>query len=470
MQQISQAAELESAVPSEGTMAERHLEIAVRYLQTNILTFPVIVFCFVALLHVWHPLAPLLAWAGVAIVTWLVALNLYRRFLSDRKRGELLNGWTIAICAALFVSTGVFVSVAPLFWVDGDRLNNVLLYVILAAALTSAGAQTAPSLPLLVSNMTPCSIVFLFCSLAHEVWPLSLGLAALQVCFIILVALYAQAGWRMTRQMLQLRDEKRSLIERLKRSLEQSTSERARAVAASRAKSEFLANMSHELRTPLNAILGFSEMLRDDAFAPRRSEYAGLINDSGQHLLALINDILDLAKIEAGRLSLRDEVVDLGSVAADCQELMAMRARASGLAIAVELAPALPTVRADSRALKQILLNLLSNAVKFTPAGGRIAIFGRLTALGDFEFGVEDSGIGIADEDQAKVFESFGQSGDGAFTSDKGTGLGLAIVKGLVGALGGNVALQSGLDRGTRVTVTLPTERVLADEVLNAAE
>src|SRR5262249_29320252 len=152
------------------------------------------------------------------------------RFLGARDRSESLTLWTVALCAALFVSTGAFATAAPWFWVQGDRLNNVLLYVVVAAGLASAGAQTAPSRPLLISNLTPYSLAFLFSSLAHEDWPISLGLVALQVCFIVLVALYAQASWRMTHQMLELRDEKRTLIERLKGSLNESLSERARAV------------------------------------------------------------------------------------------------------------------------------------------------------------------------------------------------------------------------------------------------
>jgi two-component system cell cycle sensor histidine kinase PleC len=375
----------------------------------------------------------------------------------------------VAICAIQFVSTACFVMVAPLSWVEGDRLNNVLLYVVLAAGLASAGAQAAPSLPILATNLTAYALTFLYCSLAHEAWPLSAGLAFLQSLYIGLVVLYSHASWGMTHQMLELRDEKRSLIDRLKKSLDQSTSERARAVAASRAKSEFLANMSHELRTPLNAILGFSELLRDDSFAPRRGEYAGLIHESGHHLLALINDILDLAKIEAGRVELRDEQVSIGTLTADCVELMKVKARAGGIAIADHVDPGLPWVRADARALKQIMLNLLSNAVKFTPAEGKVSVFARLTALGEMEFGVEDSGIGIAEEDLSRVFENFGQGRHDAIdTENKGTGLGLAIVKGLATALGGSVSLRSRLNHGTCVTVVLPPERVTMQEARRA--
>jgi two-component system cell cycle sensor histidine kinase PleC len=453
----------------EGSLAQRHLEIAARYLYTNLLPFPLIVIGFALLLHIWHPVTPLAIWAAATIAAWIFTINIFRSFLGDPRRGERLDRWALIICATLFVSTACFVSIAPLFWVEGDRLNNILLYVVIAAGLASAGAQAAPSLPVVVSNVGPYSLVFLYTSLAHEVWPINVAIAVLQILFIVLVGLYAHAGWRMTHEMLLLRDEKRSLIARLENALEVSTTERARAERASLAKSEFLANMSHELRTPLNAILGFSDMLREDAFAPKRREYSTLIHDSGQHLLALINDILDLARIEAGRLALREEAVKMSDLATECIELIAVKVREGKTAIVTNIAPGLPNILADARAMKQIMLNLTSNAVKFTPPGGMIVVFARLTALGEMAFGVEDSGIGIAEEDQLRVFESFGQGRHDAVAADKGTGLGLPIVRGLAAAHGGSVSLQSRLNEGTCVTVFMPAERVLSPAVAKAS-
>jgi signal transduction histidine kinase len=219
--------------------------------------------------------------------------------------------------------------------------------------------------------------------------------------------------------------------------------------------------MSHELRTPLNAILGFSELIASRIFErdpERNTEYAALINSSGKHLLALINDILDLAKIEAGRWKLEESEVDLHIAARDALQLVAWRAREHEVVLVNAVPADLDLLYADERAVKQILLNLLSNAVKFTPQSGQVTAFAHQDAE-SFCFGVTDTGVGIADEDQTRVFDSFGQGKHDIAMADKGTGLGLAIVKGLVEAHGGNVSLESKVGRGTRVTVNLPAER-----------
>jgi two-component system cell cycle sensor histidine kinase PleC len=445
------------------TLELRHLETASRYLLTNLLPLPLIVVALAVLLHLWHGTRPLAIWAGVTIATWSVTIFLLYKFLNDGRRQESVAQWRIAICASVFVSAASFVAVAPLFWVDNDRLNNVLLYVLIAAGLASAGAQSAPSLPVLIANLVPYCVVFLSLSLAHEKYPLALGLAFLQACYIALVALYARAVWQLSHEMLQLREEKRLLIDRLKGALAMANEERTRAQAANRAKSDFLANMSHELRTPLNAILGFSEMLESDDFAPRRREYSKLIHESGHHLLTLINDVLDLSKIEAGRYAVHESELDFGLLAGDCVEMLRGKASESGLAVVAELAPNLPVVMADVRAIKQILLNLMSNALKFTPPGGSVSVFGRVCRNGEFAFGVRDNGIGIAEEDRERVFENFGQGRQDALTMERGTGLGLPIVKGLAAAHGGRLELESLLGKGTCVTVFLPASRLSPD-------
>jgi two-component system cell cycle sensor histidine kinase PleC len=220
--------------------------------------------------------------------------------------------------------------------------------------------------------------------------------------------------------------------------------------------------MSHELRTPLNAILGFSELVASRMFEkePERvHEYASLINSSGRHLLSLINDILDLAKIEAGGRRLDEAEIDLRCLADDALQLVAWRAKDNGVRFE-NLIDEVPLLYADERAIRQILLNLLSNAVKFTPRQGLITTFARQAANGALVFGVEDTGVGIAPEDIDKVFDTFGQGKHDIKLADKGTGLGLAIVKGLAEAHGGHVALESQVGKGTRVSVTIPGRRV----------
>jgi two-component system cell cycle sensor histidine kinase PleC len=234
--------------------------------------------------------------------------------------------------------------------------------------------------------------------------------------------------------------------------------EKTRAEAANRAKSEFLANMSHELRTPLNAINGFSEIMVGELYGPlgdrRYKEYAGDILSSGQHLLALINDILDMAKIEAGKLNLKFEPISIEEVAEDAIRLMRNRADDAGLTLAADV-PDLPDVEADYRAVKQVLLNLISNAVKFTPRGGVITVRASVTAT-ELELTVRDTGIGISKEDLDRLARPFEQVETQHAKTQQGTGLGLALTKSLIEMHGGRLVMESEPGMGTTVKVILP--------------
>ena len=226
---------------------------------------------------------------------------------------------------------------------------------------------------------------------------------------------------------------------------------------ASRHKSEFLANMSHELRTPLNAIIGFSEVLHERLFGDvndKQAEYLADILASGRHLLALINDILDLSKVEAGRMELDRADFDLPAAIGNALSLVRERAQRRGIALASTLDPAIGTIHADERKVKQVLLNLLSNALKFTPEGGAIGV--RAGVEGAFvEVAVSDTGVGISPEDQAAVFEEFRQVG-AASKKVEGTGLGLAISRKFVELHGGTIRVESELGRGATFAFTLP--------------
>jgi two-component system cell cycle sensor histidine kinase PleC len=241
--------------------------------------------------------------------------------------------------------------------------------------------------------------------------------------------------------------------------------EKIRAEGANKAKSEFLANMSHELRTPLNAINGFSEIMVNELFGPlgdkRYAEYAQDILTSGQHLLALINDILDMAKIEAGKLNLKFEPLRVLDAIEDSARLMRNRAEAAGLELVIEV-PELPEIEGDMRALKQVLLNLLSNAVKFTPRGGRITILAALEMGPQGErvrVGVKDTGIGISDKDMERLARPFEQIESQLSKTQQGSGLGLALTKSLVEMHGGAVEIDSAPGKGTTVSFTLPLQQ-----------
>jgi len=231
------------------------------------------------------------------------------------------------------------------------------------------------------------------------------------------------------------------------------------AESANQTKSEFLANMSHELRTPLNAIIGFSEMIKGGYFGPLESkyqEYAKDINDSGEHLLGIIADILDISKVETGELGIEKEEVDLAETAAACEMMVSDRAEEAGVTLTFDVAADLPLLHADPLRLKQVLLNLIGNSIKFTPVGGRIMVSGEIMGDGGLAMAVRDTGIGIAEEDIAIVLERFGQVRDGHTRAHKGAGLGLAVAKSLMQLHGGTLEIESELGKGTTVTVTFP--------------
>ena len=254
---------------------------------------------------------------------------------------------------------------------------------------------------------------------------------------------------------------------------------RAEAERANVAKSRFLATMSHELRTPLNAIIGFSEMLREEGAlmidAKQRRDYAQLINESGHHLLSVVNGILDMSKIDSGNFEIMPEPIATGPVIAECCELLALRARQAGIDIVLRLADGPPAIVADKRALLQIMLNLMSNAIRFTDRGGRVTISSAAESghnAGDdrghdgggeatheaahMVITVEDTGVGIKAEDLPRVGEPFFQARSSYDRRHDGTGLGVSIVKGLLALHGGWMEIESRVGEGTRVIVHLP--------------
>ena len=223
---------------------------------------------------------------------------------------------------------------------------------------------------------------------------------------------------------------------------------------ANQHKSEFLANMSHELRTPLNAIIGFSEVLLSRLFGemnPKQEDYLRDICTSGEHLLSLINDVLDLSKVEAGHMDLEVSAFDLPETLAGTMTLVRERAQVHDIALSLEVDPQISTIVADERKVRQMVLNLLSNAVKFTPDGGRVDVRARVEA-GELELSVTDTGVGIAAADQAVVFEEFRQAGG----HHEGTGLGLALTRRFAELHGGGVRLESKPGKGSTFTVTIP--------------
>jgi two-component system, cell cycle sensor histidine kinase PleC len=290
-------------------------------------------------------------------------------------------------------------------------------------------------------------------------------LALLATTAIIFYLFLAKRNHEATLRTMGFRAEKDTLYIALEEANAKHDEARNRAEEANLAKSRFLATMSHELRTPLNAILGFSEVMKSELFGPHSvpqyKEYAHDVHSSGQHLLNIINEILDLSRIEAGKYELNEEAVDFAGTVDDCHHMLDMRARAKQITIKTALEPNLPRLWADERALRQVVINLLSNAIKFTPEGGEVAIKVGWTQGGGQYVSIKDTGPGIPADEIDIVQESFGRGTHAIKTAEQGTGLGLPIVKGLVDLHGGQFHLRSKIREGTEVIVVIPAERVM---------
>lgn len=412
------------------------------------------------------------AWS-TAIALLAVTLHVVTRRIDSRPLATLAEvrrraAWQ-AFATLLFLSA--WCSMSVFLWAPGSAYNHLFIALILAASLAGSTAlgSAHPATALVV---VLCHGVFLVVPFALSALPLDHTLAWLSVAYAIMMAEQTAVMHRSQEKMLRLEHERSGLVEGLRLAKLESDRERARAATAGRAKSQFLSNMNHELRTPMNAILGFSELIKHKAFADdidKYAEYAGIIHQSGQNLLRLIDDVLDLAKIENGKLGLRESEFSFVQLLGELFDEFEPKAAAAQLSLLKKVPPGLPRVHADERALRQILVNLISNAIKFTPAGGCVTLFAGRGDDGRLAFGVDDTGIGIAEEDQARVFERFGQGRHDVATADKGTGLGLAIVKGFAEAHDGEVELKSALGAGTRVTVHLPAERLRAAALRKSA-
>ncbi|MBL8581404.1 MAG: HAMP domain-containing histidine kinase [Rhizobiaceae bacterium] len=340
----------------------------------------------------------------------------------------------------------------------------VLLIAIAATAIIASSLRGA----LLVTFFAPVA-VYAYAGVRdwQPIDAIMIGLLVVSLPFFSYVAgnLYSSAV-----MYLFFRSEKDALIAELETAKAMSDEARRRAEDANLAKSRFLASMSHELRTPLNAILGFSEVMAKEVLGPIQNqtyrEYARDIHDSGQHLLDLINEILDLSRIEAGRYQLHEEAVWLSAIVEECCHLVELKARNKDIRVTQQFEPTLPRLFADERAVRQITLNLLSNAIKFTPAGGEVMVRVGWTAGGGQYVSVRDNGPGIPPDEIPVVLSAFGQGSIAIKSAEQGTGLGLPIVQGLIAMHGGEFELHSKLREGTEAIAIFPAARVM--EVLPA--
>lgn len=412
----------------------------------------------------WAPATEAIAWLLLVIFSKVILLELCRRFLGTARPEINLATWHRRLVLAELVSGLVWAGFALIGLGTDDSSSHVFIFASLIVVLAIRMTFASTVLPILYVGTIPMTIAVVGRLLLLNnpfYWAMASMAVGVHVYFIFLAK-----GLNSTAlAMLEFRAEKDALIGELENEKSISDEARRRAESANIAKSRFLATMSHELRTPLNAILGFSEVMKSEIMGPMQNksymEYAGNIHESGRHLLHLINEILDLSRIEAGRYDLHEEPVRLSDIVEDCHRLLKLRAESKGLQIVLEFDESLPQLWADERALRQVVLNLLSNALKFTPKGGRITVRTFVAPAGGQVLIVKDTGPGIPKDEIPKVMQAFGQGSLAHQTAEGGTGLGLPIVKSLVELHGGQFELLSELRKGTEAIVTLPQKRVL---------
>ncbi|HXE00421.1 MAG TPA: HAMP domain-containing sensor histidine kinase [Hyphomicrobium sp.] len=432
---------------------------------------PALCFIFYIASMFWASFIEATMWIAIVSIARVYMLDQCRRLLSIPRsdvnvgqwrrhfiRIELGNGFALAAFALIGMT------MTPVHATPATFSSHVFIFatlmVVLAIRMTFA--STLPRV--FLAGTVPMTI-----AVAGRLFtlgdPFYFALASMAIGIHVFFVYLARGLHSTALAMVEYRAEKDNLISELEEATAISDEARRRAEAANKAKSRFLATMSHELRTPLNAIMGFSEVMEKQLLGPIGSEtyreYAQNIYTSGDHLLCIINEILDLSRIEAGRYDLHEETVSLTDIAEECQRLVKIKADAKALQIVEDFAPDLPYVWADQRAMRQICLNLLSNALKFTPKGGRITLIVGHTLDGGQFMTVADNGPGIPKDEIPRVLQAFGQGSLAHESAEGGTGLGLPIVQNLIHLQGGTFDLKSELRKGTEVTVTLPRQRVL---------
>jgi len=412
----------------------------------------------------WAPPRELLLWLCAVFVAKGILIAICRQFARVPQEEINTPAWRAKITAAEFLYGVTWAAVVFISPETQGEAAHTFIFASLVVVISMRMLFASTVMPVVYAGTLPMTvaIVVRFALLDNPFfWAMAAMAVGVHIYFIWLMN-----GFNSTvMAMLEYRAEKDALIGELEQSKSISDDARLRAEEANMAKSRFLATMSHELRTPLNAILGFSEIMRGEILGPHANptykEYANDIHESGQHLLTLINEILDISRIEAGRYELHEGPVTLADVVEDCHRLMRVRAENKGLKIVEAFEDNLPHVWADERAMRQICLNLLSNAIKFTPTGGTITLKVGRTPLGGQSLSVKDTGPGIPENEIPRVLRSFGQGSLAHQTAEGGTGLGLPITKGLTELHDGNFDLKSKLRYGTEVTISLPRSRVM---------
>ena len=460
---------IESTVPDYGPQLSRddriqaaRLNLVVESLTATIIFNPVGVLIVCAALTAGEAVFGRISYSNMALAFALqcsgaLAAWIVQRLHADQTPQDLKHSQMVlvALQAVLSVLWGL---TAWLLWQDGNAANNFFIDTILLCVAWTAAFTRAVCRPVFLTGTLVLMGLFTlrFATGSGAAAHILFAITPILAFFLILIG---AAGKRRVDEALQARFDNEDLSKALGKAMEVALEKRGEAEAANAAKTTFLANMSHELRTPLNAILGFSDIISHQYLGPepeRYADYAQDIHTSGSHLLCIINDLLDVAKIESGKMEIDPQALDPSQVLASVERMMAPRARAKSQRLTMAIEEGSPWLVADERAFTQIVLNLVSNAVKFTPERGHIAVTCRRGEDGGFLLIVEDDGVGIEAGKLDKVFQPFAQVDNSYARNAGGTGLGLALVQGLARLHGGRAWIESVIGRGTKVFVYFP--------------
>ena len=427
------------------------------------------VFTILALFSsLWVPIYVAVGWAGLvasANVGVVLAARRFKRIPLDKFNAGRWTATFITVETVYGVSWALL-ALFSLFGSDKSSLAVVMFAIALVGVATNAvSTRTLPGATLMATLPVAMTVAIDLVFVDGSLNTLNLSLAAVTVGAEVFFVYLARQLHGSKLEEIVHQAEKDQLINELEEARQMSDEARRHAEQANIAKSQFLATMSHELRTPLNAIIGFSEVLESELLGPHQvkqyKEYAGDIHRSGQHLLNLINELLDLSRIEAGKYELNEEAVSLVDIAEDCRRMMEIRAKAKSIELTFTYGNNLPKLWGDERAIRQVLLNLLSNAIKFTPQQGKIQCVVNRSPDGGQMISVRDNGPGIPEEEIETVLSSFGQGSLAQKTAEQGAGLGLPIVQKIMELHQGRFDLFSKLRFGTEVIATFPRARVM---------
>jgi len=437
-----------------------------------ILALPLFAILFAAITLLWTPWQHSLAWFASALGCQLIQYCLCKFYLRAKPTKSKFQEWLGIVTASEFLTAACWATPLFLLWNNASDLQHVFMVACLMIMVAARIMISANFMPIIIAGTGLITFVLALRCIGESGY-LYAGLGALAIGCQIFFVMLARKLQETARDMLIFKAQKEELVSRLVVERDRAETakadaerEKQRAEEASKAKSQFLATMSHELRTPLNAILGFSEIIGREMFGRHEvsayKTYANDIHNSGSYLLSLVNDILDLTRIEAGRRDLHDEPLIITDTLEDVRNFVAFKLKEKGQTLSFDIPAALPKVMADRRAVRQIWINLLSNAAKFSPRGGEIMVRAVCRETGEIAVSFIDNGPGMPEEEIELAMQAFSRGSLAVKKAVDGAGLGLPIVKGLVSMHGGHFELRSKPGHGTEATVVFPLNRVLS--------